>query len=44
MSATPIIPGSLYRVHGMGRSITVIASSSCEAIVIALDALCGASA
>ena len=36
MSATPIIPGQLYRVRGAGMDITVIAPHGCDAICNAL--------
>lgn len=32
MSATPIIPGRLYRVRGAGLDIKVIAAHGCDAI------------
>lgn len=32
MSATPIIPGRLYRVRGAGLDIQVIAAHGCDAI------------
>lgn len=32
MSATPIIPGRLYRVRGAGLDLTVIAPHGCDAI------------
>ena len=32
MSATPIIPGRLYRVRGAGLDLTVIAAHGCDAI------------
>lgn len=36
MSATPIIPGRLYRVRGAGIDLTVIAAHGCDAICNAL--------
>lgn len=32
MSATPIIPGRLYRVRGAGMDLDVIAAHGCDAI------------
>ena len=32
MSATPIIPGRLYRVRGCGLDLNVIAAHGCDAI------------
>lgn len=44
MSATPIIPGRLYRVRGAGLDLTVIAAHGCDAIcnVLAKDIPCAA--
>jgi hypothetical protein len=39
MSATPLIPGRLYRVRGSGLDLKVIASHPCEAICIGLGLL-----
>lgn len=39
MSATPLIPGRLYRVRGSGLDLKVIASHPCDAICIVLDLL-----
>ncbi|MGB3742477.1 MAG: hypothetical protein WA968_10510 [Castellaniella sp.] len=36
MSATPIIPGRLYRVRGQGFDVTVIAADAVAAIIIML--------
>lgn len=37
MSATPLIPGRLYRVRGAGFDLKVIASHPCDAICIGLS-------
>lgn len=37
MSATPIIPGRLYRVRGAGVDVTVIAPNGAAAIIVMLD-------
>ena len=39
MSATPLIPGRLYRVRGAGLDLKVIAAHPCDAICIGLDLL-----
>jgi len=39
MSATPLIPGRLYRVRGAGLDLEVLASHPCEAICIGLEVL-----
>ena len=39
MSATPLIPGRLYRVRGAGLDLKVIASHPCDALCIGLDLL-----
>ena len=39
MSATPLIPGRLYRVRGSGLELDVIATHPCEALCIAIDIL-----
>lgn len=39
MTATPLIPGRLYRVRGAGLDMTVIASHPCDAIRITIDLL-----
>lgn len=39
MSATPLIPGRLYRVRGSGLDLGVLASHPCEAICIGLEVL-----
>lgn len=39
MSATPLIPGRLYRVRGAGRDLKVIAPHGCDAIVSVLRLL-----
>lgn len=36
MSATPIVPGRLYRVRGNGFDVTVIASDGFAAIIAML--------
>jgi hypothetical protein len=37
MSATPIIPGHLYRVRGFGYDMEVIASHPCRALQVLVD-------
>lgn len=37
MSATPIIPGRLYRVRAAGLDIIVIAPNGAAAIIVMLD-------
>lgn len=39
MSATPLIPGRLYRVRGAGLDLKVIASHPCDALCIGLRLL-----
>lgn len=39
MSASPLIPGRLYRVRGSGLDLKVIASHPCDAICIAFGML-----
>lgn len=39
MTATPIIPGRLYRVRGGGLDMPVIAAHGCDAICLALSHL-----
>lgn len=39
MSATPLIPGRLYRVRGSGLDLNIIAAHPCEALCIAIDML-----
>lgn len=39
MSATPIIPGQLYRVRGAGFDLPVLARSGCAAICNVLQVL-----
>ena len=42
MSATPIIPGHLYRVKSAGFDLQIIATSGCDAIAQVLRAQEGA--
>ncbi len=44
MSATPLIPGRLYRVRGAGLDLEVFASRPCDALCIGLDLVFGGSA
>ena len=37
MSATPIVPGRLYRVRAAGLDIVVIAPNGAAAIIVMLD-------
>ena len=39
MIATAITAGRLYRVHGMGLDITIIAGHACDALILAMDSL-----
>lgn len=39
MSASPIIPGRLYRVRGTGIDVEVLASHPCDALCIGIDLL-----
>ena len=39
MSASPLIPGRLYRVRGSGLDLKVSASHPCDAICIGLNLL-----
>jgi len=39
MSATPIIPGRLYRVRSADLDLSIIATHPCEALCIAMDML-----
>lgn len=41
MSAAPIIPGRLYRVRYLGRSLEVVADHACSALAVAIDSLLG---
>jgi hypothetical protein len=41
MIAAPIIPGKLYHVRYLGRTIEIVADHACRAIAIALDILLG---
>lgn len=44
MSASPLIPGRLYRVRGSGLDLEVVASHPCDALCIGLDLLFGGAA
>lgn len=37
MIATPLLPGRLYRVRGMGLDLTVLAQHACAALCIAMS-------
>ncbi len=39
MSASPLIPGRLYRVRGSGIDLKVLAAHPCDAICIGLNLL-----
>ena len=39
MSASPLIPGRLYRVRGSGLDLNIIAPHPCDAICIGLSLL-----
>ena len=39
MSASPLIPGRLYRVRGSGLDLKVLAPHPCDAICIGLNLL-----